>query len=170
MQIGGRHMPRQAGLGHTTEHPNKIVSARAPDRSGTLCAQLMEASTLMKKHTRLLLIGAFLTASSCAFGAGWISILKDTPAERFDDEDLQMFLAAARTALNAEGPPKPVPWSNPATGSGGSFLELSHSTGAAGAPCKRLKISTYAKKYSERSANYTLCKSAQGKWQFVAAG
>ena len=148
-------MPRQAGFGHTTGHPNKSSALALPP---------------MKKYMRLWLVGALLTASSCAFGAGWVSILRNTPAEHFDDEDLEMFLKAGRTALNAEGPPKQVTWSNPATGSGGSFLELSHSTGAAGAPCKRLKISTYAKKFSERSANYTLCKNAQGKWQFAAAG
>ena len=124
----------------------------------------------MNKYLKLWLVAAFLTASSCTFAAGWVAVLKNTPAERFDDEDLEMFLTAARSTLNAEGPPKQMAWSNPATGSGGSFLEMSHSTSSGGAPCKRLKVSTYAKKYSERSSIYTLCKSAQGKWQIAGAG
>jgi surface antigen len=163
-------MPRPAGLGHTSAHAHGCQGA-LPIETAFLCrTDFMKATIPMKKYMRLWLVGALLTASSCALAAGWVSVLKNTPAERFDDEDLQMFLTSARTALNAEGPPKPVVWANPATGSGGSFLEISHSTGAAGAPCKRLKVSTYAKKFPQRSANYTLCRSSQGKWTFVGAG
>ena len=35
-----------------------------------------------------------------------------------------MFVDAARAALEAEGEPKPTSWSNPATGSGGTFTEV----------------------------------------------
>ena len=130
---------------------------------------MMKVSISMKNSIKLWLLGALLSASSSLLASGWVTVLKNSPAEYFDDEDLRMFLAAAGTALNAEGSPKQVTWTNPATGSGGSFLELSRSTGAAGTPCKRLRVSTYAKKHAVKSGTYTLCKSTQGRWQFSAS-
>lgn len=128
----------------------------------------------MKSNLRLAILVLFMAAAApLAFAGtgGWVSVLKDTPAEQFDDEDLKMFLEAARSALNADTtPPQPVAWSNPDTGAGGRFLELKRSTMAGGAPCKRIKVSVYAKNRSEKSSTYTACKNAEGKWRLTSGG
>jgi surface antigen len=116
-----------------------------------------------------LAFAAMLLAATLAtpvYANGWIALLKNTPAERFDDEDIGMFVAAAKTALDAEGEPKPVAWSNPATGSGGSFTELDKSVAKDGSPCKRLRITTYAKGRSEKAATWSACKGSDGRWRF----
>jgi surface antigen len=126
----------------------------------------MKGSMKSDLRAAILVLLVVATPWAVAGSGGWVAILKNTPAEQFDDEDLKMFLAAAGNALNAEAtPPQPVVWSNPDTGSGGRFLELRRSTLSGGAPCKRMKVSTYAKNRSEQSVTYTLCKNAAGKWQ-----
>jgi hypothetical protein len=125
----------------------------------------------MSSQLRLALLVILMAAPPWAVAAsgGWVSILKNTPAEQFDDEDLKMYLAAAAKALNADtSPPEAVAWRNPKTGSGGSFLELSRSTLSGGSPCKRMKVSTYANSLSEKSATYTLCKNAAGQWRLTS--
>jgi surface antigen len=113
---------------------------------------------------------AFLLGLSLPLhAAGWIAVLKDTPAERFDEEDLGLFAAAAKSALNAGDGAQPVVWSNPSTGSGGSFTELGHSVGKGGEPCKRMRISVYARQRPERSVTWTACRDGTGHWQLLKA-
>jgi surface antigen len=119
------------------------------------------------------LLGAALVAAStaAAAAAGWVMLLKDTPAQKFQEDDLRMFLEAARDALNAEGPPKPVEWSNPKNGTGGSFLVIGDSV-RQGMPCRRLRFSTYAPGYPnppKSSTTWTACKNAEGRWKLADA-
>ena len=110
---------------------------------------------------------ALLPVIEAARAAGWVTLLKNTPAEEFDDEDIRQFLSAAKRALDADGPPEEVQWSNPASGAGGRFKELSRSTDAAGRPCKQLRFGIYSKKQSEKSTTWTLCRE-EGRWRLVA--
>lgn len=114
-----------------------------------------------------LLLGGFALPQAQA--AGWVAALKNTPAEAFDDEDLQLFLRTAAKLLNEEGPAQPQAWDNPATGAAGRFEELRRSQTADGRPCKRVKFWVSAKKRSEKSAIWTACKSPEGRWQLTAA-
>ena len=107
-----------------------------------------------------------VTLATPVHANGWIALLKNTPAERFDDEDIGMFVAAAKTALDAGGEPQPVAWSNPATGSGGSFTELAKSVAKDGSPCKRLRVATYSKQRKEQAATWMACKGTDGRWRF----
>lgn len=104
-----------------------------------------------------------------ARAAGWVAALKNTPAESFDEEDLQMFLTAAGKTLNAEGPPELVSWSNPATGAAGRFQELNRSQTADGRACKRVRVWVSSKKRAEKSSVWMACKSAEGRWALTAA-
>ncbi|OWQ93486.1 hypothetical protein CDN99_03170 [Roseateles aquatilis] len=110
-----------------------------------------------------------MTLGPPAQAAGWIAALKNTPAESFDDEDLQMFLAAGVKALNAEGTPEVVNWSNPATGAAGRFKELRRTETKDGRTCKRLQIWVSMKKWGEKSSVWMACKSEQGRWGLAAA-
>lgn len=109
-------------------------------------------------------------ACTMAAAAGWVGLLKNTAAESFQEEDLRMFLDAAGKALNAEGPRVPVEWSNAENGTGGSFLVAGKSVGTGGAPCKRVRFSTYATKYppSKSSTTWTACKAPDGPWKLAS--
>ena len=111
-----------------------------------------------------------LLACMPALAAGWIKLLAHTPAENFQDDDLRMFLEAARDALNAEGPPKTVEWSNARNGTGGSFLVLEDSV-RNGLPCRRIRFSTYAPGFPnppKTSTTWTACK-LDGHWKLAEA-
>ena len=58
-----------------------------------------------------------LVLAQPAQATGWVVVLKNTPAEDFNDEDIQQFLSAAVKLLNApgEGPAPDVAWQNAAT-------------------------------------------------------
>jgi surface antigen len=117
-------------------------------------------------------IGAGLIAAyTGARAVGWVALLSKTAAEKFQEEDLQMFLETARDALNAEGPPKPFDWSNPKNGTGGSFLVIGDST-RNGMACRRLRFSSYAPGYPnppKATTTWTACKNAEGKWKLAEA-
>ena len=113
---------------------------------------------------------ALLIACVPAGAAGWIKLLSKTAAEKFDDEDLKMFLEAARDALNAEGT-KPVAWSNPKNGTGGSVVVIGDST-RNGLNCRRIRFANYAPGYPnppKTSTTWTACKTADGRWKLAEA-
>ena len=118
----------------------------------------------------LLALACLLPVAPPAGAAGWVVLLKDTPAEDFDDEDLGLFFSTAKRTLEAEGPPEEVQWSNPATGAGGRFKELSRSTDAQGRPCKRLRFGIYSKKKSEQSTTWLVCRDKDGRWRLAGRG
>ena len=124
-----------------------------------------------RSWTRGLAVATLVLACMPAAAAGWIGLLSKTAAEKFQDEDLRMFLEAARDTLNAEGPPKTVEWSNPKNQTGGSFLVVGDSV-RNGMPCRRLRFSTYAPGYPnppKTSTTWTACKNAEGKWKLADA-
>ncbi|MCX2863236.1 hypothetical protein OOZ63_15495 [Paucibacter sp. PLA-PC-4] len=57
-------------------------------------------------HRALAAILLFMVLPSQA--AAWVSILKNTSAEAFDDEDLKMFLSAVTRELTAQDKPEKV--------------------------------------------------------------
>lgn len=124
----------------------------------------------MKRALSMTLALCLAAAALPAAAAGWIGLLRNTPAEYYDDEDLHMFLDAARKSLNADTlPPEEVAWRNPATESGGRFLELSRSTTADGRQCKRVRMWMEAKRRSEKTAVMSACKDTQGRWRLGTA-
>jgi surface antigen len=106
-----------------------------------------------------------------AQATGWVVVLKNTPAEDFNDEDIKQFLAAAVKLLNApgEGPAADVAWNNAESGSGGHFKELSRSVDAAGRACRRLQLGVYSKQHAESMATWTVCRGEDGRWKIAKA-
>jgi len=102
-----------------------------------------------------------------AQATGWVVVLKDTPAEDFNDEDIRQFLTAAVKLLNApgEGPAPDVAWKNPESGSGGDFKELARSVDAAGHACRRIRLSIYSKQRAGSAATWTVCRGDDGRWK-----
>ena len=57
-----------------------------------------------------ILVTAFALFASPAFAINCIPVLKNTPAEKFDDEDLRIFLETANKVLNEAPDNQPVTW------------------------------------------------------------
>ena len=51
---------------------------------------------------KLLIALALAAASTTAAAQNWIGLLKNTPAERFEEEDIRLFLDAARLKVALE--------------------------------------------------------------------
>ena len=120
---------------------------------------------------RGLLLATLMLAGMPVAAAGWIKLLANTAAEKFQEDDLRMFLEAARDTLNADGPPKTVQWSNDKNNTGGSFLVIGNSV-RNGLPCKRLRFSTYAPGYPnppKGSTTWTACRTTDGRWKLAEA-
>jgi len=114
---------------------------------------------------KILMAMALAGFSSLAAAQNWVALLKNTPAEHFDDEDLQMFLAAGRRALTEAKDHEPIRWENPKTRARGE-LTVARSFEWKSHPCKELQISSEAGGRKGRST-LNLC-SVEGKWRLLA--
>ena len=125
----------------------------------------------MRSWLRGVLCATLVLAGLPSEAAGWVKLLNGTAAEKFQEDDLRMFLEAARDALNAEGPPKTVSWANDKNRTGGSFLVIGESK-RGDLPCRRLRFSTYAPGYPnppKASTTWTACRSPDGRWKLADA-
>jgi surface antigen len=111
-----------------------------------------------------ILVTAFTFFASPAFAINWIPVLKNTPAERFDDEDLRLFLEAGRKVLDGAPDNQPVTWENPKTKAGGELTVLK-SFEWKGHPCKTVRVRNHAE---GRKNDVTLnaCR-VDDRWKFV---
>jgi len=116
---------------------------------------------------------AFLAAALLALGAlapanapaqNWVGLLKNTPAEFFDDEDVKLFLAAARGALDGVDDNQVRGWQNPRSGHHGDATVLRRFD-SKGRPCKELRVRNEAqgRKSDQR---FNLC-SVEGRWRLL---
>ena len=64
---------------------------------------------------RALLLVALVAASPMVAAQNWVGLLKNTPAERFDEEDLRIFMDTGRKALAEAADNETVKWENPKT-------------------------------------------------------
>ena len=115
---------------------------------------------------KLLLAFALAVLPAVAAAQNWVTLLKNTPAERFDEEDLRLFLDTARKVL-AEGQEKQeFSWDNPKTRARGMFTVLrvfewkSH-------PCKEVRV--YNETPGRKGANDRALCQVDGKWRLVTA-
>jgi len=111
------------------------------------------------------LIGAACTlVAPGASAQNWINLLKNTPAENFDDEDLRLFLDAARKTLNEAPDNQPVTWENPKSRSRGEMTVL-RTFESKGNACKEVRVRNESR--GRRSDNRkTLCKVDE-RWRLM---
>ena len=112
-------------------------------------------------------LGAALIALACAPAAAqnWFGLMKDTPAQYFDDDDVRLFLDAGRKALNDTPLGGGVKWENPTSGSRGE-VEVAKEFTWKDHPCRQLRI--YSQSGGRRNTtNPNLCK-VDGKWRAVS--
>lgn len=115
---------------------------------------------------RVLFLVLMVTATPFAMAQNWIGLLKNTPAERFDEDDLRIFMDAGRKALNEAPDNQSVTWENPKTRARGEITVL-RSFESNGRPCKEVRVRNQA---GGRKGDNTLnlCK-VEEKWRLLSA-
>ena len=95
----------------------------------------------------------------------WVGVLKNTPAERFDEEDMRLFLEAARKAVNELPVNETARWENPATGSRGD-LTVRKAFQWKERQCREVSVHNEAGGRKATTVN-NLCR-IDGKWRLVS--
>jgi len=117
-------------------------------------------------RTAALCVVAFLAPAAVMAQVGWISLLKNTAAEKFDDEDLHLFMQAGRQALDHAAEHETVTWANPKTGSRGQVTVRTLFTWHQH-PCRRLRVENEAAgKKDGHTVNF--CR-VEERWRLVTA-
>ena len=115
---------------------------------------------------RRILIAFLASLAGPALALNWVPLLKNSPAERFDEEDLQLFLTTARKTVNEAPDNQTVSWENPDTKHHGDFTILK-SFEKDGQPCKRVRVRNEA---DGRKASSVVDACRVGtKWRLIGA-
>jgi surface antigen len=115
---------------------------------------------------RTLLFAAMFFMSSMAMAQNWVGLLKNGPAERFDEEDLRIFMDTGRKALNEAPDGETLSWENPKTRARGDVTVL-RSFEWKKHPCKELKVHNEAQ--GRKGDNtFRLCQ-VDGKWRLLSS-
>jgi surface antigen len=118
----------------------------------------------MRPSVLIALAAALAALAPAASAQNWVGILKNTPAERFDEEDLRLFLDASRKALNESPDNQTQSWENPKTRAHGDITVL-RSFESKGLPCKEVRVRNEAQgRKGDNKLN--LCKK-DDKWRLV---
>jgi surface antigen len=115
---------------------------------------------------RIAIAATLLLACASAGAQNWVSTLKNGPAEHFDEQDLRMFLDAARKTLNEAPDNEAVKWQNPATKSGGELTVLRRFEWQKH-PCKEVRVRNEAA--GRKSDGKVNACQVDGKWRLVSA-
>ena len=113
-----------------------------------------------------IIFSLLLALASGLAQAQYASLLKDSVAQRFDDEDLRMFLDAARQALHGAPENETLKWQNPKTRHGGE-ITLLRNFESEGRQCKEVKVFNQAQG-RKATNNFNLCQ-VDGKWRLLGA-
>ena len=108
---------------------------------------------------------ALAAAAAPAQAQNWSSLMKDTPAEKFNDEDMRLFNEASGKALNDAAVGETVRWENPATQSRGELKVLKTFTWK-DQPCREIRIHNEARA-RKATTTLNLCRVAD-QWRMVS--
>ena len=117
----------------------------------------------MIRLAALIVLAALSIAPS--YSQSWRSMLKNTPAERFTDEDWAIYLTQVRKTLSEAPDNSTATWENPKTRRRGEMTVL-RSYESQGRRCRELRVKNEGD--GRKSDNtFNLC-SVDGKWRLVA--
>jgi surface antigen len=120
----------------------------------------------MKPLAAILLAAAAAAAAPAATAQNWVGLLKNTPAERFDEEDLRLFMDTARKALDGAAEKQPLAWENPKTRARGELTVL-RSFESKGRPCKELRVRNEVPG-RKGDTRLSFCR-VEDKWRLLSA-
>jgi surface antigen len=105
-------------------------------------------------------------AASPALAQNWIGLLKNTPAERFDEEDLRLFMDSAQKALDSGKENETLNWENPKTRARGD-MTVTRNFESKGRPCRELHVRNEVPgRKGDTKLNF--CQ-VEGKWRLLSA-
>ena len=118
------------------------------------------------RNWALIIAAGLIALCASAVAQNWVGLLKNTPAELFNEEDLRLFLEASKKALGDTPAGESVKWQNPVSGARGElkviklFTWHDHS-------CRQIRVSSEA---GDRKGNnvLNLCQ-VEGKWKVLSA-
>jgi surface antigen len=96
----------------------------------------------------------------------WVGLLKNTPAERFDDEDLRLFLDTSRKALAEGKDNETMSWENPKTRARGDITVLRRFEWKTH-PCREVRLNNEAQG-RKGTSTLGLCQ-VDGKWRLLSS-
>jgi surface antigen len=108
------------------------------------------------------LLSAAVTLPATGANLRW---LDHSPARFFTDTDWQMLSAKSDEALNKGEDGQEYSWSNPDTGSSGSFV-AGPAEDRKGLSCRLMTIVTEARTASNTS-QFTFCRQENGEWKIT---
>ena len=117
------------------------------------------------------LVAALLGAACGLLATGataqnWVTLLKNTPAESFDDEDLRLFLDTARKVLDGGTPEnQPLAWENPKSRNRGE-ITLLRNFESKGRSCKEVRVRNESR--GRKSDNRRLLCKVDDRWRLVS--
>ena len=115
---------------------------------------------------RIVLLALLIIACAPAAAQSWRSMLRNTPAERFQDEDWAALLTKAYKTLDEAPENQPVTWERAETRRHG-VLTVLRSYESKGRRCRVLRVQNEGD--GRKSDNtFDLCK-VEGKWRLVGA-
>lgn len=118
--------------------------------------------------SRLAPIVAAWMVTLCAPAAAqnWIGLLKNTPAERFNDEDIKLFLDASKKALGDTPAGESVKWQNPVSGARGELKVVKLFTWQ-DHPCRQIRVTSEV--VDRKGSNVLNLCQVGGKWKVLSA-
>jgi surface antigen len=112
------------------------------------------------------LVVALAAASPAAMALNWVPLLKNSPGERFDEEDLHLFLNTARRTVNEAPDNQTMSWENPDTKHRGDFTILK-TFKKEGRTCKQVQVRTEAD--GRKATSLVDACQIDGKWRLIGA-
>ena len=88
---------------------------------------------------KTILTMVLLLISPLALSQNWIGLLKNTPAERFDEEDLRIFMDLANRTLSEGKENETVKWENSKTRAKGAMMVVRNFENK-GRTCRELRV------------------------------
>ena len=109
------------------------------------------------------LVAVFLATP--VFAQNWVALLKNTPAERFDDEDLRLFMDNGRKALAEGKVNETASWENPKTRARG-YIKVLRDFEHKKMPCREVQMYNEAQG-RKNTSTLSLCR-LEGKWRLLS--
>jgi surface antigen len=115
---------------------------------------------------KLLIAIALAFAVTPVLAQNWINLLKNTAAERFDEEDLRLFLETSRKALAEGKDSETLAWENPKTRARGEITVVRRFEWKTH-PCREVRVYNEAQG-RKGTNNWGLCQ-VDGKWRLLSS-
>lgn len=149
----GKDGAKQNWINHDTGSKGIIKVQMTYNHAGSVCRRTALVTQTAKGLSEKSVF------NFCKIDGEWK--VKTAPSEAFNDEDWEIFGKTAQQALDHGKNGETKTWSNPKTGSSGSFKPLASKA----ADCRALYTSVEKAEYDKAETTLEVCKKADGTWE-----